>query len=84
MSNFTDNLRHYINLVESVEQTFRPISELTPEQQEIAYAIFASLADAQRGRPEILGTSPKANPGMFHATGVFTFMAEHSSPCSSN
>lgn len=35
------------------------------------------MATAQRGRPQRLALSMRANPGLFHALGVFTHFAEH-------
>jgi hypothetical protein len=52
-------------------------ADLTPAQREQVNLTFQSLARAQLGLPERLGTSPKANPGMFHATGAFCYLAEH-------
>lgn len=54
------------------------IADLPPEQQQKALAAFVATANAQRhGDPEILATSIPANPGLFHAMGLFTHMAEH-------
>ena len=38
---------------------------------------FRELARAQRGLPEAMATSIRRNPHLFHATGVYTLLAEH-------
>ena len=55
----------------------KPIREFPEDIQKKALTAFHALANAQRGRPEVLATSPKANPGLYNATGAFTWMTEH-------
>jgi hypothetical protein len=52
--------------------------ELSGPSQEAANQKFAAYAKSQRnGKPELFGTSQRANPGLFHGTGYFTWMCEH-------
>jgi hypothetical protein len=72
------DLRYFIKLIESASlDSFKPIASLPPMQQKIALEAFAHLGSSQRGKPEFMGTSMKANPGMFNAMGAFCYLAEH-------
>jgi hypothetical protein len=51
--------------------------ERTVEDESIVEEAFSRLARAQRGLPERMAVSLKSNPRLFHATGVFTLLAEH-------
>lgn len=54
-----------------------PIRDFPENIQQAALTLFRALASEQRGTPEILATSPKANPGLWNATGAFTVLCEH-------
>ena len=68
-------LTETIEITESEGNTL--IANLSEDEQKIALAAFAKLANSQRGKPEILATSIKSNQGLFHGTGAFTFLCEH-------
>lgn len=53
------------------------VGELDGDAREATRAAFAGLARAQRGLPEAMAVSMRANPGLFNATGAFTYLAEH-------
>lgn len=55
------------------------VAKLSPELRAKALDAFASLANAQRGRPEMMGGggNPAANPHLWNATGLFTWTTEH-------
>lgn len=55
----------------------KPIREFPEDVQHTALSLFHTLANNQRGRPEALATSPGTNPGLFNASGLFTWMCEH-------
>lgn len=69
-------MRNLMVLVEGIKPT--NIFSMTGDAQAQAVAAFESLAKAQRqGRPEILATSMRSNPSLFHGMGLFTMLAEH-------
>ena len=66
-------------LHESSEVPYTAIADLSPEDAAIVLKAFAKLADDQRGKPEDMGGAGRmgANPGLSHATGVYTNLTEH-------
>lgn len=64
-------------IVRESEEQWVKIEDLPPDQQKIALAAFAKLADDQRGVPEDLGGGGRGNPDIFFASGAFTWLTEH-------
>lgn len=55
------------------------LDDLSPALRKKALEKFDSLANAQRGEPEEMGAGGpmRANPGIYNATGVWTWLSEH-------
>lgn len=70
-------MRRFLDILAEAQAGITHVHDLPDDVQKKVLNAFAELANAQRDLPEMMGTDPNANPGLFNATGTFTYSAEH-------